>query len=726
MCPLYSAPSTVVGASSCTYRHMAKVVLSGTSYYDGTYVATTQYTPNGAPIYKGPSYYAQSWSDGWYITVGGTYDPTGLMYTYYPSAAGKTLQTVTANSYALCDADASAYDFASRRVCYCPGGQTPDATTGLCTPCAKGSYHVTGTKDDACIACSGGTTTAQSGANATSQCLSSGSIPAPLTSCTGSKVSTYTQAGTTVFCQCPPGTTDVSGTCTDVNECATNNGGCSGSCVNSFGSFSCACGVGEAPGSSNASSCVACPPTHISTNGTACVRCSASRFHVASADGLSCVCPYPLVGGACLPPGGLSLTSSSGLSMQLSLARLQYVSLPKPSNAPAGISGAYSVASPVYSTADLGATLYWAHGGSWAANDNAGASWAIDSNPALVTAANGSAPVTSARSSSYGAITIGTRSPAVPLGAADSSWAMYHARPFRAFSAPTSGSLATATVAGGYAAPVLLTPDYDNAAGKGVDQTLTLGGLTGTGDVLAWMTSGCAALSGEAAATATLDSSLTAILYTPALSHGLWYLCAAPAGSNPSVAANYRQVVYPSAGDAVTVDLGEAGSSPAATRTSTRTPSTTASSTVTPSPTGTASSTAVSSTPTPSSAPACAITGMIAVSGLSGSLAAAAHSSTTFSESTGAWCNPAGTASTAYKVPAGLKKVVAINLSGYPVGGTLTVGTCATSSVDTVMFASPSCPSSQASAGTCMGFNDDFCANYGGSQLTVTTTSTIM
>lgn len=32
--------------------------------------------------------------------------------------------------------------------------------------------------------------------------------------------------------------------CTDVNECSTNNGGCEQDCVNTIGSFKCSCRLG--------------------------------------------------------------------------------------------------------------------------------------------------------------------------------------------------------------------------------------------------------------------------------------------------------------------------------------------------------------------------------------------------------------------------------------------------------------------------------------------------
>ena len=38
-------------------------------------------------------------------------------------------------------------------------------------------------------------------------------------------------------------------TCTDVNECLVNNGGCSGNCTNLVGSFYCSCPIGSTLGS---------------------------------------------------------------------------------------------------------------------------------------------------------------------------------------------------------------------------------------------------------------------------------------------------------------------------------------------------------------------------------------------------------------------------------------------------------------------------------------------
>ncbi|XP_078579171.1 hepatic lectin-like [Branchiostoma floridae x Branchiostoma japonicum] len=44
-------------------------------------------------------------------------------------------------------------------------------------------------------------------------------------------------------CSCNAGYTGNGVTCTDVNECNSNNGGCAGTCTNSEGSFTCSCGA---------------------------------------------------------------------------------------------------------------------------------------------------------------------------------------------------------------------------------------------------------------------------------------------------------------------------------------------------------------------------------------------------------------------------------------------------------------------------------------------------
>ncbi|XP_078609027.1 uncharacterized protein LOC144880613 [Branchiostoma floridae x Branchiostoma japonicum] len=44
-------------------------------------------------------------------------------------------------------------------------------------------------------------------------------------------------------CVCNPGYRGDGVTCTDVDECASNNGGCEGTCTNSVGNFSCSCGA---------------------------------------------------------------------------------------------------------------------------------------------------------------------------------------------------------------------------------------------------------------------------------------------------------------------------------------------------------------------------------------------------------------------------------------------------------------------------------------------------
>lgn len=668
VCPLYSG-TAAAGAQACALRHYARVVLAGVGGgWDGGWTATAEVTPGGYPVYQrdaGGGYYLQLWpassAKGWYVTSCASYGSGCPYYASFAATVGKALQAALGSgSYALCGAGDAAYDYAGRRVCYCPAGQTPDAagssSGGACVPCPVGSYHAAGVQSDACVACAAGANTVYAGSNATGACVATGAVPAPLTTCTGGRVSTYTPAGTAVFCACPPGTTDggvAGGACVDVNECAAGNGGCAGTCVNAYGGYACGCPAGQAL-AADGRGCAACP-AYMAGNGTHCVRCP--EYTVAApGGGPGCVCPYALAaGGSCLPPAAVSLTASTGLALTLSLARVQYVAVAGGASAPRGAAGPFRVASPVYATAvdGGGATLYWAHGGAWAANGASGAAWAVDRNPAVASAANGSAPALppgGERTASYGAIA--SASPAVPLGANVSGWALYQPLPIRAFQAPASGALAAAAAGWGAAGAPLLASPLPGAGGvtRGQALALSLAGLAGMGDVVTWMTAaggaecGAFAPADDAPARGTLGESLSVTLSTPLDGTGFWQLCVAPVDAAVGVAASYRPAVLPGTGETVSVDLGSTGGSPAATRSATRSVTASPTASVTGSASATPSATLVSRSPTATPSPLRACTvggsggGVVWVTSLTGALPRAYGFSTTFSASAGAFC----------------------------------------------------------------------------------------
>ena len=402
LCPAFTGTSSK-GAQTCAPRHYQMVRLSGLQApFNGLWTITRNFAPGSYPIYNKGPFYLQMWpaQKAWYITDCAVYSTSCAYFASFAGTLGKPLQQIGSGSYAICDPDAPAYDYAGRRVCYCSGGLTSDSATNgyICVPCAKGSYHADATQDDTCVACAGANTTVFAGANSSSACISASSIAAPLTSCSGGKLSVYDASGS-VSCRCPPATTDVSGACTDVNECAASNA-CQYGCANSYASFSCYCPAGQAL-ASNGLNCTSCPASMYG-NGTACLACPAHQ--VASADGASCACAYTQTpGGDCLPPSSVSVAISSSLSLTLRLVRMQYPLWAGASGSSAALSprlvdpSGSRTASPIYyaTTSAVGGTdayLYWALGGAWAAtNAKAGAYWALDRNPALVTVANGSA-----------------------------------------------------------------------------------------------------------------------------------------------------------------------------------------------------------------------------------------------------------------------------------------------------------------------------------------------
>ncbi len=130
------------------------------------------------------------------------------------SAVCKDVNECTAGT-AGCNANATCANTAGSFTCTCNNYYTGSGTE--CTFCNNDTQCGT-----LCIACSGNTTHCKDNGNNTSTCVQ----------CTEKS-------------HCSTGFDCVNNTCTDINECATNNGGCAQVCTNSpAGSFTCSCNAG--------------------------------------------------------------------------------------------------------------------------------------------------------------------------------------------------------------------------------------------------------------------------------------------------------------------------------------------------------------------------------------------------------------------------------------------------------------------------------------------------
>jgi Putative metal-binding motif/Complement Clr-like EGF-like len=177
----------------------------------------------------------------------------------------------------LCDGvdnDCSgAIDDGASSSCSAPQGGTASCSAGAC----KTACNVAGQVTDGAT------------------CFAPGSCVG-VTSCgAGSCVATLDS----YQCSCPEGYTG-SGTqsCVDVDECATNNGGCAQLCNNAVGASSCECSTGFAL-AADGKGCTALPPTGNPCDGiTACLPGEC----VAQGQGYDCVCPqgYTDTGSACV------------------------------------------------------------------------------------------------------------------------------------------------------------------------------------------------------------------------------------------------------------------------------------------------------------------------------------------------------------------------------------------------------------------------------------------
>jgi hypothetical protein len=102
--------------------------------------------------------------------------------------------------------------------------------------------------------------------------------------------------------------------CSDVDECATNNGGCSSTCTNSPGSFACSCPGDQGLGT-DGKTCVACAAGYVG-DGTSCAdvdecatgaaTCAANATCTNTAGGFTCACPEGFDGDGmtCTPHDG--------------------------------------------------------------------------------------------------------------------------------------------------------------------------------------------------------------------------------------------------------------------------------------------------------------------------------------------------------------------------------------------------------------------------------------
>lgn len=145
----------VADPSQCvTYKYYQTIYMSAGSTYDGWYSQVANNTCKGLPVYQSSTKLAYLMScDGitsscWYVAKSAcaatttAYDYLDTPLTGQPPQFLSASNSASGSSYALCDAaDVRAIDFNGNRLCYCPGGSSPDAITGICNACPLGTFR---------------------------------------------------------------------------------------------------------------------------------------------------------------------------------------------------------------------------------------------------------------------------------------------------------------------------------------------------------------------------------------------------------------------------------------------------------------------------------------------------------------------------------------------------------------------------------------------------------
>lgn len=185
-----------------------------------------------------------------------------------------TAKTKVCNSAGACVACVEASDCEPANKCHkgtlsCSSGAPVCVDTGQNSPAGETcGTDLVCNGAGACIACDEGaecpTTTCKVGriacATGAPVCVDSTTNKAAGTAC-GSGNASCVASGSAMTCTCKAGYSGTGATCADINECATNNGGCDRAvtCMNTAGSFSCP---------------IDCPAGYLGTGNTSCSRVS--------------------------------------------------------------------------------------------------------------------------------------------------------------------------------------------------------------------------------------------------------------------------------------------------------------------------------------------------------------------------------------------------------------------------------------------------------------------
>ena len=537
------------------------------------------------------------------------------------------------------------------------GTSSHTVTKAACIQCGGGSFGLPGASATGCSVCPADKSTAWTRvtwppSDATACVCAAGREGPGCTPCSTTTFKNSPGSGSCVACPtgqissaldgaacaCPVGyaLNNVTQLCEDIDECAVNNGGCGGTCTNSAGSYACSCPPSSHGLAPDRKACVPCG-FGFSANGTHCTACS-SPFHAAlpatgSSGGgaTSCGCPPGYTTSlqsiaACLPPSGLSLALSPGITASsLRLSRLQVltVSAPTALGVPSNLTYV-TVLSPVYKQqlpAQQGSNKglptspgdvwhYW----SWDASSS-GSAWALHGWPSLLGVNSSTGPTTFAPpaaaaagftiSGAYGKASWAQPFPPFSASADISAWLSYRtSAPLAAFAAPVSASL-TAVSSASTDGRAFLTSGMDSDIRRGDVYTIVIAGLAAPGDAIAFLpaTGGvdCSGSLLDLSSASVLDDAMQAVLTVPltAPADVKLQLCLSPTsvrstGSTPS----YRPVLQQGTSAPVEVTFTDCATcTPVSTRSSSGTGSATATSTGTAYPTfsATASSTITAS-----------------------------------------------------------------------------------------------------------------------------------